>query len=148
MKTIKIMSILFLGFVFTMSSMAMNKLSDKDMASVKKAVQEFVKNTDTRNVKGLEKTISERSTFVNTNAITNKTSEYNYDEYLSAIRNGKVGGWERQLEILNIDSHGNTAIAKVACKDPRMTSTGFVTLMKEGNDWKIISGAFYLDKNK
>jgi ketosteroid isomerase-like protein len=147
MKTSKIISVFFLTIFLTASSFAISKLSDKDVASVKKAVQEFVKNTDTRNVNGLEKTLSERSTFVSTNAISNKTSEYTYSEYLSAIRAGQVGGWERQLEILNIDANGNTAVAKISCKDPRTTQTGFVTLIKDGGDWKIISGAFYMDKN-
>lgn len=148
MKTTKILSILFLSFIFTVSSLAMSKLSEKDLASVKKAVQEFVNNTDTRNVKGLEKNLCEKSTFININGVTNKIAEFTYEEYLTAIRDRKVGGWERELEFLNIDAHGNTAVAKIQCKDSKMTQTGFVTLMKEGEDWKIISGAFYMDANK
>lgn len=148
MKTTKILSILLLTFFFTASSFAASKLSEQDAAAVKKAVQEFVKSTDARDIAGLEKALSEKATFVNTNGISNRTSEFSYGEYLSAIREGRVGGWERQLEILNIDSHGNTAVAKIACKDSRMTQTGYVTLVKEGGNWKIISSAFYMSKNK
>ena len=148
MKSFKILSILFLSFLFISSSFAASKLSDEDMATVKKTVQEYEKYIDTQNAEGMEKIISENAAFVQVIAVTKKTTEFNSGDYLNALRNKEIGGWERQLDILNIDAAGNTAFAKIQAKDARMTSTGFVTLVKENNNWKIMCATFYMELNQ
>jgi ketosteroid isomerase-like protein len=148
MKSFKILSILFLSFFFISSTFAANKLSDKDKAAVKKTIQEFVTNLDKGNVNGVKSTISDKSTFVQVNGITNKSTQYTSDDYLSAIKDRSIGGWERQLEIMDVNAAGNTAMAKIQTKDPRTTSTGFVTLLKENNNWKIISCTLFMELNQ
>jgi Putative lumazine-binding len=148
MKSFKILFVLLLSVLFVSSSLAESKLSDKDMSAVKKTVQDYVKFLDTSNANGMENIISENSTFVQVIGVTNKTSEFNSSDYLSAIKNKKVGGWERQLDILDVDAVGNTAFAKIQAKDPRMTSTGFVTLLKENNNWKVVCATFYMELNQ
>ena len=148
MRSFKILSILFLSFLFISSSFAASKLSDEDMAAVKNTVQEFEKYWDTQDADGMEKIISENASFVQVIAVTKKNSEFNSSDYLNAIRNKHIGGWERQLDIINVDAAGNTAFAKVVAKDPRMTSTGFITLVKENNDWKIVCATSYMELNQ
>lgn len=148
MKSFKILSILFLSFFFISASFALSKLSDEDMSAVKKTIQEFEKNLDTQNANAMEKIISENAAFVQVIAVTKKTTEFNSSDYLSAIKNRQIGGWERQLDIQNVDAAGNTAFAKIQAKDHRMTSTGFITLVKEDNNWKIVCATFYMELNQ
>ena len=148
MKSFKILSIFFLSFFFISSSFALSKLSDEDMSSIKKTIQEFEKNIDTQNANDMEKIISTNSTFVQVIAVTKKTTEYNSTDYLSALKNRQIGGWERQLDIQSIDAAGNTAFAKIQAKDARMTSTGFITLVKENNNWKIVCATYYMELNQ
>ena len=41
------------------------------------------------------KIISENASFVQVMAVTKKTSEFNSSDYLSALKDRKIGGWER-----------------------------------------------------
>jgi ketosteroid isomerase-like protein len=148
MKSFKFLSILLLSFFFIASSFAASKLSDEDMAAVKKAIQEYVKNIDTNNANGMGNIISDNSIFVQVIGVTKKVTEYNQGDLLSAVKNRQIGGWDRQLDILNVDEAGNTAMAKIQAKDPRMTSTGYITLLKENNNWKIICATFYMELNE
>jgi ketosteroid isomerase-like protein len=148
MKYLKILSILFVSFFFISSSFAASKLSDEDMSSIKKTIQEFEKNLDTQNADGMEKIISDNSIFVQVIGVTKKTTQYNSSDYLSALKNREIGGWAKQLDIQDVDAAGNTAFAKIQAKDPRMTSTGFITLVKENNDWKIVCATYYMELNQ
>jgi Putative lumazine-binding len=148
MKSFKILSILFVSLFFISSSFALTKLSDEDMSSIKKTIQEFEKSLDTQNATDMEKIISENSIFVQVIGVTKKTTQYNSSDYLSALKNHQIGGWEKQLDIQNVDSAGNTAFAKIQAKDPRMTSTGFITLVKENNHWKIVCATYYMELNQ
>jgi ketosteroid isomerase-like protein len=148
MKSFKILSVLFLSFLFISSSFATSKLSDEDLAAVKKAVQEYGNYVDTQNADGMAKIIADNSTFVHVVALTNKTSEFSAADYLDALKNKTIGGWPRQLNILNVESVGNTAIAKIQAKDSRTTSTGFVTLLKQNDSWKIVCATFYMELNQ
>lgn len=148
MRSFKILSILFLAFLFITSSFAASKLSDEDMAAVKNTIQKYEKDWETQDADGMGKIISENASFVQVIAVTKKTSEFNSSDYLSAIRNKRIGGWERQLDIINVNAAGSTAFAKVVTKDSRMTSTGFITLVKENNDWKIVCATSYMELNQ
>lgn len=146
MKRYNLFSVILLTCLFAFSTYAF-KLSDEDVVTVKRTVIEYAKNIDTRNIKGLKAGLCERSTFIHINAVTNRIAEFTYDEYMNAIKEGQIGGWDRNVEIISVDTHGRTAVVKIACKDQKMTETGFLTLMKEGKNWKIISGAFTLGNN-
>lgn len=148
MKSFKILSILFLSFLFISSSFASSKLSDEDMAAVKKTIQEYEKNIETQNTTGMEKIIAENAIFVQVVALTNKTTEFSSSDYLDALNKKTIGGWPRQLNILNVESVGNTAFVKIQAKDSRTTSTGLVTLLKQNNNWKIICATYYMELNK
>ena len=119
-----------------------------DVDAVKQVIQDYVKGTDSRNVDALQKILYPTGNYFSYNTITNKASEMSNDQFLESVKKGQTGGWERQLNISSVDVNDNTAMAKIEITDARMKQHGYLTLVKEGGVWKIMSGAYTLETVK
>ena len=113
-----------------------------DVDAVKQVIQDYVKGTDSRNVDALQKILYPTGNYFSYNTITNKASEMSNDQFLESVKKGQTGGWERQLNISSVDVNDNTAMAKIEITD------AYLTLVKEGGVWKIMSGAYTLETVK
>lgn len=83
------------------------------------------------------------------------------DAKLFFIRDGKVTQWtleeyvgrasgkpapdeaKRKRRIENIDITGNAATAKIILEYPEVTFTDYMSLLKIGDEWKIVNKTFY-----
>ncbi|MDR3611099.1 MAG: nuclear transport factor 2 family protein, partial [Ignavibacteriaceae bacterium] len=63
-------------------------------------------------------------------------------------KGGQKGGWQRNVNIGDVDINGNTAVAKVDITDSKLKESGFVTLVKDNGSWKIASELSTLKLNK
>ncbi len=148
MKVKELVFVFLLIFIITGSIEARNKILDDDQMLIKSVVLDFVMNIDSGNVDGLKKCLTEKSTYTLSNSILNKTNEYSYDDFLDAIKKQQIGGLKRSYEIMNIDLQGGIAMVRIDSRELKTTQTGYVALLKENNDWRIITSVFMLEKNK
>jgi hypothetical protein len=147
MKKIYLLLAFMVLLVFS-SAFAKPSSNPADVEAVKQVIHDYVKGTDTRDVGTLEKLLYPSGNFYNYNKLTDKTSEMTNDQFLDQVKKGVAGGWIRQLNINSVDVNDNTAMAEVEITDARIKQYGYLTLVKENGNWKIMSGAYTLESAK
>ncbi|MGE5353447.1 MAG: nuclear transport factor 2 family protein [Bacteroidota bacterium] len=113
---------------------------------VKQAVTSYEKAIDTKNVSNLQQLLASNATITTLNKINNNFSQFAAADYISSVKAGKIGGWERNLTINSVDVNDNMAMAKVELTDARLKQVEFVTLMKVNGSWKIVNTALTVEK--
>ena len=136
---------LLMVFLISISCFA-NEPAQKD--EIEKTINNYVASTDSRDVNSLEKTLYSDARLVTVNKITNKTSAQTSEQLVELVKAGRAGGWKRNLEVSSVDGNDNVATAKVSISDPSVKQTGYMSLVKDGDGWKIVSGVFTLESNK
>ncbi len=135
----------FAIMVFGISSASLaNEPAQKD--EIEKTINSYVQSADSRDAGLLEKTLYSDAMLVTYNKITNKMSSQTSGEFVDQVKAGKAGGWKRNLEVSSVDGNDNVASAKVLISDNRLKQTGYLNLIKDGKDWKIVSGVFTLEQ--
>ena len=149
MRHYNFMLILFALLVTSVTIMAAEKTYVQDKTDIEQTINSFVKSVDSQNADALEKSMIENGAIVTLNTITNKVDNYSTNKFVDLVKNGQKGGWVRNVNVSSVDVDGNTAMAKVEITDARLSESGFFTLVKEGNGWKIASEVTTLElKNK
>jgi hypothetical protein len=136
---------LLMVFAFS-SSIFANEPAQKD--EIEKTINNYVSGTDTRDVNSIEKALYPEATIVTVNKITNKTMTQTTDQFVEQVKSGRAGGWKRNLEVSSVDGNDNVATAKITISDAAIKQDGYLTLVKNGDGWKIVSGVFTLESNK
>lgn len=113
---------------------------------VKQAVTSYEKAIDTKNVSNLQQLLATNASITTLNKINNNFAQYAASDYISSVKSGKIGGWERNLTINSVDVNENLAIAKVELTDARLKQVEYVTLMKVNGSWKIVNSALTVEK--
>ena len=74
--------------------------------------------------------------------LTNLTSEE-----FAARFNGKPAADEaqRKRRIENVEITGNAGVAKIVLEYPTVTFTDYMSLLKVGDEWKIVNKVFYAE---
>jgi Putative lumazine-binding len=146
----KVMNLLVTAIVllFVSTSFALRANNPADEDAVKQVIQDYIKGTDAQNADALEKILYPEGNYYNYNTLTNKASETTNDKFLEKVKNRQIGGWDRKLNISSVDVNDNTAIAKIEISDTRIKQHGYLTLIKEDGNWKIMSGAYTLETAK
>lgn len=69
------------------------------------------------------------------------------DEYIAAAAPGRPAADEaqRSRRILSVDISGNAAMAKIELDYPSIRFIDYMSLVKVGDEWKIINKAFYAE---
>ncbi|OGU35844.1 MAG: hypothetical protein A2068_06070 [Ignavibacteria bacterium GWB2_35_6b] len=139
-----VLTILFA--VLFLASAAYTTVSAADDAAVKQAIEKYAKSTDDKDASGVSSVFHKDAVVYTVNQFNNKVTEMSLAEYVDEIKKGKFGGWERSLAIDQVEVYGNTAVAKVTLKDSKLKQTEFLSLVKMGNDWKIVSCSLTREK--
>ncbi len=148
MKSTKILLTSLILLLMTFASFAANNNSSNDEQAVKQSIESFVKGVDNRNVDAIQKVISSDASFVTVNTLTNKNEEYSHDALVNQIQSGKMGGWVRNVTVSSVDVNANIAMAKVEITDARLKRVSYISLVKDGSGWKIVSEVSTLGLNK
>ena len=133
----RIMISLFILLFATVFTYAEGNSSAGDKSDIEQAINTYVKSIDTQNADNLQKTIVQNGSVVTLNKITNKFDNYSASDFVNLVKNHQKGGWTRNVAINSVEVDGNTATAKVEITDAKLLRSGFITLVKEGNTWKI-----------
>ncbi len=149
MKLITAVLFAMLSFVLlSVTTFAGQAPAANDQSDVQAAVNNYIKSIDTRNSSGLEKVLYDNASIVTYNKITNKVEHYTANQFLDMLKNGKKGGWTRNVNINSVDVSGNTAMAKVNITDSRLNQSGYFSLIKTDGGWKVASEVTTLELNK
>jgi len=142
-----ILSLFVLLFTAVFSYAEGNSSAD-DKGDIEQAINTYVKSIDTQNADNLQKTIVQHGSIVTLNKITNKIDDYTASDFVALVKSHQKGGWVRNVSINSVEVNGTTATAKVEISDARLLRSGFFTLVKEGNTWKVASEVTSLELKK
>lgn len=142
MKPAKILVAVFSFFLISSLFAASNP---QDVEAIKEVIKSYVTSVDMRNADNLEKVLYSEGNYVNYNKISNQTLQMSNDEFIDMVKKGRAGGWTRELNVNNVDVNSNTAIAKVEIVDSKVKQSGYLTLVKDKDTWKIVTSAYTLE---
>lgn len=131
-------------FILTSAINASNPPADEDV--VKQVVTTYVTGTDTKNADALESVLHDAATIVGHNKLRNQYATYSSDEYVDAVKRGRIGGWKRQLSITSVDVTDGTAMAKIIVTDSKLKQFEYITLIKVDGAWKITNSTYSVEK--
>lgn len=114
--------------------------------AIVEAIQKFSKGADTRDVQKIQRVLHEKSHqyFLAKGNLMNITQK----AYLALLKEKKIGGEERALKIESIDVTGTIASAKVTMVSNKLRFDNYMTLMRIGARWKIVSNVLKLTPRK
>jgi hypothetical protein len=141
MKSLKILVFaLVLGLSYSLFA--------EDKTDIEQTITSYVNSIDTRNVDALNKTVLSNASIVTVNNLTNNLDNYSSAKLVSLVKDGQKGGWQRNVNIGNVEINGNTAVAMVDITDSKLKESGFVSLVKDNGSWKIASQLSTIKLNK
>lgn len=143
--TKKILTVFITLFIAT-SLWAINSPNTADEQTVKNVVTEYAKSIDKQDLDALENIVYDDASFIMINKLRNNVSQYDKNELINLVKKGGMGGWERTLNIVNVQLSENTAVAKIEIADNKLKTQEFVTLIKVGDKWQIVGSAMSIDK--
>ncbi|MDR3611263.1 MAG: nuclear transport factor 2 family protein, partial [Ignavibacteriaceae bacterium] len=124
MKSLKL---LVAVFVLILS----HSLFAEDKSDIEQTITTYVNSVDTRNADALSKTVLSNASIITINEITKNLDNYSTAQFVNLVKGGQKGGWQRNVNIGDVDINGNTAVAKVDITDSKLKESGFVTLVKD-----------------
>jgi len=76
-----------------------------------------------------------------------KYTTRSFAEYIAGMKDGKPAADEasRKRSIENVDVNGNAASAKIVLDYPNVKFIDYMSLLKIGDEWKIVSKVFYAE---
>jgi ABC-type arginine transport system ATPase subunit len=141
MKSLKVL-------VFALVLILSYSLFAEDKGDIEQTINSYIKSVDTQNADAINKTVLSNASIITVNEITNNVDNYSTAQFVNLVKEGQKGGWQRNVNIDNIDITGKTAIAKVDITDSKVKESAYVTLVKNNGTWKIASQISTLSLNK
>lgn len=116
-------------------------LTGNDSDQVAAAVKTFVKSADKQDMERMDAILhQEYRTVVNRLFGSDKVSVMDKSTYLSMMKEGKIGGDKRKIEIKEIKIHGNNAMVEATFTGEKLVFETFLQLAKDvSGEWKVIS---------
>ncbi|BDA80402.1 hypothetical protein LPTSP3_g33320 [Leptospira kobayashii] len=118
--------------------------SDKD--DIKEKIKNFVRAGDEQNPAQLETILHPEYRITYAFPGENKVSILTRESYLQMLREKKLGGRKRSLEIEDISIRGNVAMARAKLQSDVMRFSIFFSFINTGAGWQLISDLPYAEK--
>lgn len=117
--------------------------------NVENVVRQFVHGADARDVQQVDTVLDANyRTVVNRLFGGDEISTMNKDLYLTLLKEGRIGGDQRQIEFLMIDIVGNNAVVKARLKGKELLFTSYILLIRTKDDkWLIVSDLPHVEKS-
>ena len=132
-----ILTVTTICFAFLASTLLAGTSNDEK--EIRSCINNFSKAADDRDVDALEASIHKDFRVVANQLMGSKEiSTMDRASYVGMLKEGKIGGDSREVEVLSIDVHGNNAMAKVSLTGKELTFTTYLLLVKNAEgEWKI-----------
>ncbi len=118
--------------------------SDKD--EIKEKIKNFVHAGDEQDPAKLETILHSEYRITYAFPGETKVSILTRESYLQMLRERKLGGRKRSLEIEDITIRGNVAMARAKLQSDVMRFSIFFSFINTGSGWQLISDLPYAEK--
>ena len=142
------MKSIFLTFSLLIIGLPADDNISVDLEKISKAVHDFSSSADQRDIKNMDKILhKDYRAVVNRLFGSEEVSVMNKSLYLDLLKQEKIGGDSRSVEIQSIDVEENNAVVRATFTGKELIFTTFIQLVKdvEGN-WLIISDLPRIEK--
>ncbi|MBL0956350.1 MAG: nuclear transport factor 2 family protein [Leptospira sp.] len=106
--------------------------------SLEKVFTTFISNIDARDVFSLEKTFHDQFTDHVSVSGMEDIMVSNKEKYLQSLKDGKLGGVEREVQINSIDLVDNFGVVKANLQSKVMNFRTQYSFLWNDGDWKVI----------
>ncbi|TGM31384.1 nuclear transport factor 2 family protein [Leptospira levettii] len=114
--------------------------------SLEKVFKTFISNIDARDVSSLEKTFHDQFTdYVSVSGMEDMLVS-NKEKYLQSLKDGKLGGVERKVQINSIDLVDNFGVVKANLQSKVMNFRTQYSFLWNQGDWKVIHALVSAEK--
>lgn len=138
MKMPSLLFFLFLTTIFSSITSSKTYLSSFK-EQVEKTINMYTMSIDTRDSNTLYKILDQETKLIVVNKVIDKIKVLKRDEFLDKLNKGVVGGWKRNIEIVQIDGNDRIAYAELLLKDKRIKQLEIITLVNNEGNWKIVN---------
>ena len=136
----KLVLMLFTSMFFIVQKVSAQAPKGNENDQIKKAITQFVKAGDVRDLVSLDQAMHSGFRVVLNNAFgSNKIDILSKEAYLAMIKEGKIGGTPRKIEIVSVETADNIATAKVKLESDKLRFTSLYSLVKTPDEqWQLI----------
>ena len=144
MKTLAVLFVVMLGVVGVMRMTTYSAPSQAETAAARVPLENYIQGHATGNGDFMRKAFHTEAKVMafRDGKLTNMTSE----EFASRF-NGKPAADEaqRKRRIESVEITGNAGVGKIVLDYPTVTYTDYMSLLKVGDEWKIVNKVFYAE---
>ena len=144
MKTLAVLFVVMLGVVGVMRMTTYSAPSQAETAAARVPLENYIQGHATGNGDFMRKAFHTEAKVMafRDGKLTNLTSE----EFASRF-NGKPAADEaqRKRRIEGVEITGNAGVGKIVLDYPTVTFTDYMSLLKVGDEWKIVNKVFYAE---
>lgn len=133
----------FLVFVMMVLLSVMSFASEKDVTD---KVNEYVNTAKNKEVKVVDKLVSDDANFVRINSIINKKNVHSKSDFLDLVKDGNVCSWASDTNVNIIEVQNSMAVASVEYSNKRLVQTEYLTLVLNDGNWEIVNSVSSLAK--
>ncbi|MCW7463685.1 nuclear transport factor 2 family protein [Leptospira limi] len=120
--------------------------NEKTKESLEKVFKTFISNIDARDVSSLENTFHDQFTdHVSVSGMEDLLVS-NKEKYLQSLKDGKMGGLERKVQINSIDLVDNFGVVKANLQSTVMNFRTQYSFLWNQGDWKVIHALVSAEK--
>jgi hypothetical protein len=151
-STIKLFTMITGSSVALLSMLELNTRRNAESdarAEIKKVIELFVKAGDSRNTDQLDTALHDHFRVVANQLMgSSAINVITKNQYLDLMREGKLGGDKRILDIQSVEIIGKNASAKVKLTGKALTFESFYHLIQNSEDhWQLLEDLPFTTKN-
>ncbi|MEL6186448.1 MAG: nuclear transport factor 2 family protein [Myxococcota bacterium] len=125
-----------------------NEASATSDVPVEAAIRAFVEAGDQRAVEAVKAATHERFRVAFVMGEAEDVTLLGRDDYLGLLAAKKIGGDDRAVHVLGVEKAGGLAIARVRLEGRKAVFEGSMTLIRDGEDWKVFQDAVHMRARK
>lgn len=139
----KRLSNLFMIFIVMVLLSAMNFANEQDVTTL---VNEYIKTAKAKEVKVVDKFLSDNADFIRINSIINKRNVHDKDDFLDLVKAGNFCNWSTETNVKIVDVKDNMAMATIEYANNKLIQTEYLTLVLNEGNWEIVNSVCSLSK--
>jgi len=134
--TVKIFVLLALFAITTFAG-------EKEVTDV---VNQYLTTAKGKEVKAIDKIVSENADFIKINNIINKRENHNKSDFLDIVKSGTFCNWASATNVKLVDEQENIAVAYVEYESEKLVQNEYITLVLTDGNWEIVNSVCSLSK--
>jgi hypothetical protein len=142
----RIFSITFILMLIPILTVFGQYETQPEVDAVKQVVKEYVKSIDKKMPDNLEKLLMYDASIIGYDNILLKEKNFDREGFVDQLVEDKIGGYDRNLNIVSVDINDRTAMAEANITDTKVDQKEYISLIKNNGKWKIANITFSREK--